>query len=48
VGHAEYRDAQGQRVIREDDGLGDAGVIYRTPTESIFVYWGLGEATRDR
>ncbi len=47
VDAARYVDQQGRPVTRDDD-LGEAGVIYRTSTESIYVYWGLGPATRDR
>lgn len=34
-----YRDQQGSTVIREDDGLGRAGLIFRFPDESVYVYW---------
>lgn len=34
----EYRDQQGRDVKREL-GLGDAGLIFRFPDESVFVYW---------
>jgi hypothetical protein len=47
VDYAQYVDQQGRPVTRDDD-LGTIGVIYRTATESIYVYWGLGPATRDR
>lgn len=33
-----FRDQHGNRVYR-NSGLGDAGVIFRSPTESIFLYW---------
>lgn len=33
-----FRDQHGNRVYR-NSGLGAAGQIFRTPTESIFVYW---------
>jgi hypothetical protein len=33
-----YHDQQGNPVTRESD-LGDQGLIFRLPTESIFVYW---------
>ena len=34
----EYRDDQGRKVLREDD-LGQAGLIFRFPDESVYVYW---------
>lgn len=34
----QYRDQQGRDVKREL-GLGDAGLIFRFPDESVFVYW---------
>ena len=34
-----YRDQHGNTVIRETDGLGRAGLIFRFPEESIYVYW---------
>jgi len=33
-----YRDQDGQDVYRQTD-LGDVGLIFRTPKESIYVYW---------
>jgi len=33
-----YHDQYGHQVIRES-GLGDQGLIFRLPTESIYVYW---------
>jgi hypothetical protein len=33
-----YRDQHGREVARED-GLGDQGLIFRFPDESVFVYW---------
>lgn len=33
-----YRDQHGYEVRRED-GLGDQGLIYRFPDESVYVYW---------
>jgi hypothetical protein len=34
-----YRDQDGNEVLREDGGLGNAGLIFRFPTESVYVYW---------
>ncbi|MBI4783012.1 MAG: hypothetical protein HY785_17070 [Oscillatoriophycideae cyanobacterium NC_groundwater_1537_Pr4_S-0.65um_50_18] len=34
-----YVDQNGQAVSRDNDGLGDRGVIFRLSNESIFVYW---------
>jgi hypothetical protein len=34
-----YRDQNGRAVLREDGGLGDQGLIFRLPDESVFVYW---------
>jgi hypothetical protein len=36
--YARYTDQRGKPVTRED-GLGDAGLIFRLPDESVFVYW---------
>jgi len=36
-----FRDQHGNRVYRES-GLGDQGLIFRFPEESIFVYWHAG------
>jgi len=33
-----YRDQDGRPVYREDD-LGQAGLIFRFPDESVYVYW---------
>ena len=33
-----YRDQDGRRVYRQS-GLGDQGLIFRLPEESVFVYW---------
>jgi hypothetical protein len=33
-----YRDQHGRAVSR-DDGMGDEGLIFRFPDESVFVYW---------
>jgi len=33
-----FRDQHGNRVYRES-GLGDQGLIFRFPDESVFVYW---------
>jgi hypothetical protein len=33
-----FRDQQGHRVYRQS-GLGEAGLIFRFPKESLFVYW---------
>ena len=35
----QYRDQHGNAVIRDDDGLGKAGLILRFPDESVYVYW---------
>ena len=34
-----YRDQHGNQVTREDGGLGKAGLIFRFPEESVYVYW---------
>ena len=34
-----YRDQHGNTVTRENGGLGTAGLIFRFPEESIYVYW---------
>jgi hypothetical protein len=34
-----YRDQHGRAVVRELDGLGQAGLIFRFPDESVYVYW---------
>lgn len=34
-----YRDQDGRAVYRQDGGLGDQGVVFRLPDESVFVYW---------
>ena len=34
-----YRDQNGRPVLREDGGLGDQGLIFRLPDESVYVYW---------
>jgi len=36
-----FRDQHGDRVYRQS-GLGDQGLIFRFPEESIFVYWNPG------
>ncbi|MCU0524806.1 MAG: hypothetical protein MUF72_08265 [Elainella sp. Prado103] len=36
---ATYVDQDGKPVSRDDEGLGDGGVIFRLSNESIFVYW---------
>lgn len=33
-----FRDQHGNRVYRQDD-LGDQGLIFRFPDESVYVYW---------
>jgi hypothetical protein len=33
-----YRDGEG-RDVRRESGLGDQGLIFRFPDQSIFVYW---------
>lgn len=40
---ATYTDQTGRPATRED-GLGDAGLIYRLADVSIFVYWGDGDS----
>ncbi len=34
-----YRDQNGRAVYRQDGGIGDQGMIFRLPDESVFVYW---------
>lgn len=34
-----YRDQDDRAVYRQDGGLGDQGVVFRLPEESVFVYW---------
>jgi len=34
-----FRDQEGRAVYRQDGGLGDQGVVFRLPDESVFVYW---------
>jgi hypothetical protein len=36
-----FRDEQGARVYRQS-GLGDQGLIFRFPDESVYVYWNTG------
>jgi hypothetical protein len=36
---ANYVDQNGKPVTRDNEGLGDRGVIFRLTNESIFVYW---------
>ena len=36
--YARYTDDRGRMVARED-GLGEAGLIFRMPDESVYVYW---------
>jgi hypothetical protein len=36
-----FRDQHGQRVYRQS-GLGDQGLIFRFPDESVYVYWNPG------
>lgn len=36
---ASYVDQNGRAVRRDNEGLGDRGLIFRLPTESIYVYW---------
>jgi hypothetical protein len=38
-----YRDQKGNRVYRQS-GLGSAGLIFRFPEESVYVYWSGAEA----
>ena len=45
-----YRDQHGNAVTRENDGLGKAGLIFRLPDESVYVFWdtsALDPADRD-
>jgi hypothetical protein len=41
--HGHFVDQDGQSVYREH-GLGDAGVIFRSPAEAVFVYWNPADA----
>lgn len=34
-----YRDQNGRAIYRQDGGMGDQGVIFRLPDESVYVYW---------
>jgi hypothetical protein len=34
-----FRDQDGRAVYRQDGGLGDQGVVFRLPDESVYVYW---------
>jgi hypothetical protein len=34
-----FRDQDGRAVYREGGGLGDQGMIFRLPDESVYVYW---------
>ena len=34
-----FRDPDGRAVYRQDGGMGDQGVIFRLPDESVYVYW---------
>ena len=34
-----FRDQDGRAVYRQDGGLGNQGVVFRLPDESVFVYW---------
>lgn len=34
-----YRDQHANEVIRDVSGLGEAGLIFRFPDESVYVYW---------
>jgi hypothetical protein len=34
-----YRDQHGNEVTRDVSGLGKAGLIFRFPEESVYVYW---------
>jgi hypothetical protein len=38
-----FRDQDGNAVYRQS-GLGEAGLIFRLPTESVFVYWDSAES----
>lgn len=41
-----FLDSNGNRVFRQS-GLGDAGLIFRFPTESLFLYWDAGAGDED-
>lgn len=41
--YAQFTDDRGRPVTREH-GLGDAGLIFRFPEESVFVYWAPAQA----
>lgn len=43
---ASYVDQNGRAVRRDNQGLGDRGIIFRLPTESIFVYWDTAPYSR--
>lgn len=34
-----FRDQDGRAVYRQDGDLGDQGMVFRLPDESVFVYW---------
>ena len=34
-----FRDQDGRAVYRQEGGLGDQGIIFRLPDESVYVYW---------
>jgi hypothetical protein len=35
----DYHDQNGRPVLRDAAGLGDQGLIFRLPDESVYVYW---------
>jgi hypothetical protein len=41
-----YRDQDGRPVYRQG-GLGDQGLIFRLPDESVYVYWSTAELNHD-
>ena len=41
-----YTDEQGRPVLRQS-GLGDQGLIFRLPDESVYVYWNTGASTTE-
>jgi len=41
-----FKDQEGRAVYRQS-GLGDQGLIFRFPDESVFVYWSTAELARN-
>ena len=39
-----FRDQDGRAVYRQDGGLGDQGVVFRLPDESVYRVLGYGRA----